>query len=143
MVEQNEHLTGLTRDVGFQIGVRRTLPIRLEDAWRLLTSKKGVNIWLGETSKLDFSKGTRYQLADGSVGEVRVYSHNSHLRITWQPQGWQRASTIQVRVIPKEDNRTVIAFHQEHLPGAKEREERRAHYTSALDELERIIRAKE
>jgi hypothetical protein len=73
---------------------------------------------------------------------VRVYSHNSHLRITWQPQGWQRASTIQVRVIPKED-RTVIAFHQEHLPGAKEREERRAHYTSALDELERIIRAEE
>jgi uncharacterized protein YndB with AHSA1/START domain len=101
MVEQNERPTGLTRDVGFQIGVRRTLPIQLEDAWRLLTSKKGVNIWLGETSKLDFSKGTRYQLADGSVGQVRVYSHNSHLRITWQPQGWQRASTIQVRVIPK------------------------------------------
>jgi hypothetical protein len=59
MVEQNERPTGLTRDVGFQIGVRRTLPIQLEDAWQLLISKKGVNIWLGETSKLDFSKGTR------------------------------------------------------------------------------------
>jgi uncharacterized protein YndB with AHSA1/START domain len=127
----------LTKDVGFQIGVRRTLPIGHEDAWRLLTSDQGLKIWLGPISGLDFAKGARYQLADGSAGEVRVYSPNSHLRITWRPRGWPRASTIQVRAIPKGD-KTVIAFHQEHLPGAKEREERRAHFRSALDELERV-----
>lgn len=140
MVEPSKRPTGLTKDVGFQIGVRRTLPVQLEDAWRLLTSNAGVNIWLGETSQLNFMKGERYQLANGAGGEVRVYAPNSHLRITWQPQEWQRASTIQVRAIPKE-NRTVVAFHQEHLPGAKEREKRRAHFISALDELERIIRS--
>lgn len=32
--------------------------------------------------------------------------------------------------------RTVIAFHQEHLPGPGEREERRRHFVSALDALE-------
>jgi hypothetical protein len=45
--------------------------------------------------------------------------------------------TIQLRVIPKGE-RTVIAFHQEHPPGAVEREERRAHYRRVLDELERM-----
>jgi uncharacterized protein YndB with AHSA1/START domain len=72
------------------------------------------------------------------VGEVRVYTPYSHLRITWHPPGWPRASTLQLRVIPKGD-KTVIAFHQEHLPGEKEREERRTHYIAVLDELEHII----
>lgn len=139
MDKQSERPTGLTQDVGFQIGVRRTLPIQFENAWQLLTSNEGLNIWLGSTAALDFSKGATYQLADGSRGEVRVFSPDSHLRITWQPEGWSSASTIQVRVMPK-GNRTVIAFHQEHLSGAAEREVRRAHFKSALDELERIIR---
>jgi uncharacterized protein YndB with AHSA1/START domain len=141
MDNQSERPTGLTKDVGYQIGVRRTMSIPLEDAWRALTSLRGVNIWLGETDEIDFSKGATYHLPDGSVGEVRVLSPESHLRITWQPPGWPRPSTIQVRVIPK-GARTVIAFHQEHLPGSAEREARRAHFKSALDELERVFALK-
>jgi uncharacterized protein YndB with AHSA1/START domain len=129
---------GLTKDVGWQIGVRRTLPIGQEDAWRLLTSKEGVDIWLGEGVKLDFSKGATYQLPDGTEGEIRVYSPASHMRLTWHPPGWQRSSTIQLRVIPKGD-RTVVAFHQEHLPGSKEREERRVFYNAVIEKLEGII----
>lgn len=138
MGEQTERTTGQTRDTGFQIGVRRTLPIQHEDAWNLITSKKGARIWLGGASDIKFEKGSRYHLKDGTSGEVRVFNQNSHLRITWHLNGWKRPSTIQVRVIPKGE-RTVIAFHQEHLPGAKERETRRAHYISALDELQRVV----
>jgi len=54
-------------------------------------------------------------------------------RNEWQPLGWDRASTLQLRAIPKGD-RAAIAFHQEHLPGAKEREERRTFFTSVLDD---------
>lgn len=32
---------GLTASVGFQIGVRRTLPVSPERAWELLTAPKG------------------------------------------------------------------------------------------------------
>jgi activator of HSP90 ATPase len=139
MMENSKRPVGLTKDAGYQIGVRRTLPIRYEDAWRVLTSSVGVNIWLGSPSNLDFTDSAKYELSDGTVGEIRVFSPNSHLRITWQPQGWSRASTIQLRVIPKGD-KTVVAFHQEHLPGLKERSERREHYKAALENLERITR---
>lgn len=47
---------------------------------------------------------------------------------------------ISVSVIPS-GNKTVISFQQEHLPGAGEREERRAFYKAALDGLEKIIQA--
>lgn len=139
MSDNTERPTGLTRDTGYQIGVRRTVDINHQQAWRLLTAPSGLDLWLGAT-QLEFVEGTRYRLTDGTVGQVRVVRPDSHLRITWQPKEWSRASTIQVRVIPK-GNRSVIAFHQEHLPGAAERAARRTHFRQALDDLERAIEA--
>jgi hypothetical protein len=43
---------GLTKSVGFQIGVRRTLLITPEKAWQLLCSQQGLQIWLGDQSSL-------------------------------------------------------------------------------------------
>ena len=38
------------------------------------------------------------------------------------------------------DDRTVIAFHHDKLPGSAERAERRAHFTATLDALEAMAR---
>lgn len=130
---------GQTKDAGFQIGARRTLPIAPELAWRLLTSASGLRLWLGETAGLSFTPGTTYLLGDGTRGEVRVSRHNHHARLTWQPVGWERPSTIQVRVIAAGAN-TTIAFHQEWLPGTAEREQRRAVFAAALDQIEGMLK---
>lgn len=34
---------GQSLSAGFQVGVRRTFPITVEDAWDLITSTKGIN----------------------------------------------------------------------------------------------------
>lgn len=139
MTASNDRPVGLTQDAGYQIGVRRTLDIALADAWDLLLSPEGRAAWLGAADDLDFTKGAAYTLADGTTGELRVFKPHSHLRLTWQPPGWARPSTIQVRVIPAKNDRTTIAFHQEHLPDGGAREDRRAHFKAALDELQRLI----
>ena len=134
---KGKRAVGQTADTGFQIGTQRTLPIPVDQAWQLLTSPDGVRAWLGAAPSLKWEKGEKYALKDGSSGEVRVFNPGSHLRITWQPEGWPRASTIQVRAIPSGEAKTVISFHQEHLPGATERDERRQFFAAALDALER------
>lgn len=141
MTKKNKRPIGLTRDTGFQIGVRRTLPIRLEEAWRLLLSEEGLKIWLGAIVNSKLSEGAHYQLSDGTRGEIRVFSPDSHLRMTWHPVDWPSSSTIQVRVIPKGD-RTVVAFHQEHLPGTREREARRDHFRTVLSKLQGVIKTR-
>jgi uncharacterized protein YndB with AHSA1/START domain len=135
MNAQDERIVGKTRDAGWQIGVRRTLPVDYKAAWKLITSPEGIALWLGTNASLDLSVSSAYTLDDGAAGEVRVFKPNSHLRLTWRPPSWPRPSTIQVRVIPKDEG-TVVAFHQEGLPGPEEREMRRAHFTAALDALE-------
>lgn len=131
---------GRTQSAGFQVGMRRTLPISLKDAWRLVTSAEGVRAWLGDGAARPLARGRAYTLADGSAGEVRVLKPDSHLRLTWRPNGWPRASTIQVRVLPA-GAKTTIALHQEHMPDCVAREQRRAHFAAALDALARLAGA--
>ncbi|NDJ75529.1 MAG: SRPBCC domain-containing protein [Chloroflexi bacterium] len=135
MSEPHERLVGWTKDTGFQIGVRRTLPTGEAQAWEWVTSPEGLAQWLAEVDALDFQKGEVYHAAHGTSGEVRVYKPRSHLRITYHPPGWERPSTIQVRVMARGD-RTTVAFHEEHLASADLREQRRAHFSAALDHLE-------
>jgi len=128
---------GKTRDAGYQVGIRRTLPLGIDDAWRLVTSPEGMRAWLGEGAAVELSPGSEYALADGPSGMVRVVEPGSHLRLTWLTEGWPRPSTIQVRVLPAARGST-IALHQEHLPNAAARTERRAHFAAALDALARL-----
>ncbi len=114
--DQTKKPVGLTKDVGWEVGARRTYPIEVEAAWRLIISPAGIKTWLGAPKQPFGNKGDQYELPDGTQGEIRVFKPNSHLRMTWQPPAWSRASTIQVRVVPSGE-KTVIAFHQEHLPG--------------------------
>ena len=138
MAKRAVHTVGLTRDAGFQIGVRRTLPVAADEAWDLVTSRRLVRRWLGAGRAFRLEEGACYRLDDGSTGEVRVVSPASHVRLTMLRSGSSRPSTIQVRTIGKGDA-AVVAFHEEHLPGPREREERRAHYTAVLDDLQNML----
>lgn len=136
--KKHEIPVGLTKDVGYQIGVRRTINFPINDVWRFLTSPKGVSIWLGPGTLPAMDVKMKYQLDDGATGEIRVHKHNSHIRLTWKPKNWTKPSTIQVRVIPSE-MRTTIAFHQENLPDSEQREKRRAFFKSAIDQIENAL----
>lgn len=129
---------GLTRAAGFQVGVRRTLPIGTAAAWRLVTAGEGLRAWLGDDVG-EVERGRALTLADGTEVEFRVVEPGSHLRAGWRPPAWRRTSTVQVRVIPAGE-RTTIAFHHEHLPDAAAREARRARFAAALDALEALVR---
>lgn len=134
----SQRVVGQTKDAGFQIGARRTFSVPPQQAWDLLTSTEGTALWLGETPGLRWEKGEKYQTRAGARGEIRVVNPGGHLRLTWQPEGWEKASTLQVRVIPNGE-KTTISFHQEHLKNAVVREQMRARWKSALDELGKLF----
>lgn len=135
MAEQVREV-GKTADVGYQIGVRRTLPCGEEVLWSLIVSPAGMAIWLG--GAIDLAEGATYTLADGTRGQVRVYKPWSHIRLTWHPPGWTRPSTVQVRV-GAASRGTTISFHQEHLPDSAARTAMKAHWEGVIEELSRIL----
>jgi hypothetical protein len=64
-----------------------------------------------------------------------VFQVNSHWRITRHPAdpSYDRPSIIQIRVIPKGE-KTILAFHEEHLPSEDQRLARKVHYLGVVDQ---------
>lgn len=123
---------GLTADAGWELGVRRTLPLPVDAAWQLLLSPEGQQVWLGAV--LEPAVGAEGEAADGTRLLVRVLRPGSHLRLAWQRPGWARPSTLQVRVLAAAGG-TTVAFHQERLASQELRTELLAHWDAALDRL--------
>ena len=131
-------VAGQTKDVGVEIGARETFATASQRAWDMITSDEGLKLWLGDVPGFHLEKGETYQTTEGTAGEVRVVNPGGHLRLTWRPRDWQNASTIQVRVIPR-GAKTTISFHQEHLPGAKEREQMRQRWHRVLEQMQILL----
>lgn len=131
--------TGMTRDVGWQIGVSRTFPVPLDEAWDVVVDGPGLARWLGDGATLPDEVGAPYRTDDGTEGELRSLRPGERLRLTWQPAGRAgRPTTVQVVVVSSASG-TSVRFHQEHLADAEERERQRAHWSAALDRLAPLL----
>lgn len=134
-------VVGQTKSAGFEVGARRTFAIPAQEAWEFMTSHEGVAIWLGVAARLRLAVGETFATRDGVTGVVRVVNPGVNIRLSWQPEGRDKASTVQVRTIPIGEQ-TVISFHHEGLAGGTEREQMRRHWLSVLDRLQAVLTQK-
>jgi uncharacterized protein YndB with AHSA1/START domain len=129
-----EKKVGQTKDVGFQIGVRKTFPVSIDIAWHFLFSEEGLKVWLGKVNLEEFQVNKTYKTEDGIEGKINVFRTNSHIRLTWKPNLWTNVSAVQVRVINAK-GKTTISFHQDKLLDSKQREEMKKHWDRVLEEI--------
>ncbi|UPW85195.1 SRPBCC domain-containing protein [Lysinibacillus sp. Ag94] len=133
-----KRIIGQTKTVGFQVGIRRTFPISQEKAWELIASEDGLKLWLGESTKINLQPGQKFRTKIGE-GEIRIVKPQQQLRLAWKKEGWDKTSTIQVRIIPKENTKTIISFHQENLSDQNVREEMQQYWETILKQIEEWI----
>jgi len=131
-------IVGQTKTVGFQVGIRRTFPISQEKAWKFVASEDGLRLWLGESTKINLQPGQKFCTKMGE-GEIRIVKPLQQLRLAWKKEGWDKTSTIQVRIIPKENTKTTISFHQENLSDQNVREEMQQYWERILKQIEEGI----
>src|SRR5262249_14733938 len=77
---------------GYQMGIRKTLPLAPREAWKLLTSEEGLAAWLGEISEMNFKPRGEYLTKSGVRGKINVLKDPSHIRLTWMPKHWKSPS---------------------------------------------------
>jgi hypothetical protein len=119
---------GMTKSQGWEIGVRRTLPISTDHAWNLLTTQPGLGVWLGNgIPENGFRKGATFTTDEGTQVEIRSYTEGSLIRMRWKPMMWDFESVLQIRVLPAKTG-TTYGFHHEHLQDGDQREQMRQHW---------------
>ncbi len=112
-------MTGQTKDAGWQVGARRTLPLELDEAWELLTAPPWLHRWSGLTALAAPDSSVR-SLAAPQLARVRTPHSLVQLRLLAAARG------------------TTVAFHEDHLPDERTRSQRKHHWAKLLDDLERI-----
>ena len=124
--------TGLTRDVGWEIGVSRTVDQPIDQVWSYLTSPDGIRRWLGGGLVLPSDKGAEYRTPDGTTGDLRSFHPGDRIRLTWRPADWDHSTTLQI-VVRANGDRTSLRFHQERLADSGEREQQRRHWATVAN----------
>lgn len=132
---ESRKLVGQTAATGFQIGVRRTFPISPERVWSFLTSPEGTKLWLGNVSPPAFNEGEIFASEEGISGELRVVKPLRQLRLKWGRKDWAKPSTLQIRLISSDPDRTTISFHQENLDHPNTREQMKLHWENVLSAI--------
>lgn len=130
-----ERIVGQTKSVGFQVGVRRTFPISQEKAWEMVASEEGLKLWLGDSININLQPGEKY-VTNTVEGEIRIVRPLQQLRLTWKKDSWEKPSTTQVRIIPKDSTKTTISFHQENLSDQYVREKMKQDWENVLKRIE-------
>ncbi|MCE0450031.1 SRPBCC domain-containing protein [Brevibacillus sp. AF8] len=136
---ESPKIVGQTAGTGFQVGVRRTMPITPEQAWAFLTSSEGVKLWLGHVPSLSFSEGEAFTSSDGISGQFRVVKPFRQFRLKWSMKEWEKPSTLQIRLISDKPDRTTISFHQENLDDMNTREQMKLHWEEVLNEIRQNV----
>jgi len=126
---------GQTQGSGFQVGVRRTMNVSVQEAWELITSNPGVQAWLGDVPTIRIEKGQRFLTTDGVSGEITTVNPYVNIRLSWRMTGWDKPSIVQVRTIASGSAKTTISFHQEKLDGPDTRETMKGYWEQALNRL--------
>lgn len=128
--QQSGDTVGLTKDAGWEMGVRQTVPAPLEVVWGFLMGE-GLTLWLGEVDALPTEKGSPYETRDGVRGVVRSYTDAAKVRMSWQPDDWPHDTLLQVTVKAAETG-TTVGFHHEKLADRDERRMMLGHWKNVV-----------
>ena len=124
--------TGQAKDAGWEVKVRQTVSATLPVVWEFLLGD-GLPLWLGEAT-LPHVTGGSYRTTDGVAGDVRAYTENARLRVTWRPDDWPHDTTLQVSV-KEAVGGTTIGIHHEHLADREERRMMLGHWKNVASHL--------
>jgi uncharacterized protein YndB with AHSA1/START domain len=130
--------TGLTKDAGWEVGVRTTVAAPADTVWAFLLGD-GLPLWLGNT-KLTLEKGAAYATDDDISGTVLGYTDGTRIRLSWRPEEWNHDSTLQL-TLKEAATGTTIGFHQERLSGREERKIMLGHWKEVAQTLDDAIAA--
>lgn len=135
-------VVGQTADTGFQVGVQKTFPIGIDEAWTFLSSRKGIACWLGKVSRLSLTEGKTYKTESGIEGEIRVVKPGKRIRLTWHKPSMKRPATVQITLVQIAPEKTSIRVHLEQLPSQAFREDMKRHWREVLGDFAKLMASK-
>jgi uncharacterized protein YndB with AHSA1/START domain len=110
----------------------RTFAMAPLAVWKMLESKDGQAIWLKPLSDFEFKAGRVYESEGGVYGEIKTLKKPNRVRMSWQEDGWAKASTLQIALVARPKGKSILVFQQDGLLSPRLRDDLRERWKEAL-----------
>lgn len=119
----------------YSLTVTKTLPASQKRAWKFISSPEGSEVWLKPFAPFALKPKAAYEVDGGIFGEVRTMKAPLRARLTWQDENWEKASVVQIHLMPRPGEKCMIGIQHEKLPSNALRDKMRAHWKAAATRL--------
>lgn len=130
-----KRMPGRTLKGDYSIVVTRTLHQDHKKIWKLLSSEKGLSLWLRPLTPLKLQIGQSFETETGAFGEIRTLLAPRRVRLTWKEVDWEKPTTVQVFLVPRANGSTILAFQHEKLRDGRLREPLRDYWSQIAEEF--------
>ncbi|AHZ83978.1 SRPBCC domain-containing protein [Bdellovibrio bacteriovorus] len=115
--------------------VTRTFYISAEKLWKLLESAEGQAAWLKPLSRFKFKPKNVFETEDGFFGEIRTMREGERLRMSWQDPEWHKPTIVQIYVMGRDENKSMLAFMHDGIKDTRSKAAIRDRWNEAVEAL--------
>jgi uncharacterized protein YndB with AHSA1/START domain len=124
----------------YSMAATKTFPIDQKSAWKILTSKRGIDVWLRPLSQMEIKPKRTFETENGVFGEVRTLKAPHRIRIRWNDTDWEKPSSVMIVIIFRPAKKCVVAIQHEKLTSNRIKTQMREHWKNVLNELTSILK---
>lgn len=119
----------------YMVTATKSLACHVSKTWKLLTTKKGVDIWMLPVSKVSIKPGAQFETTDGYFGEIRTMKVDRRVRMTWQDPLWDKPTTVELHLVPRPDDKSILVINHTGLKDLKTKALFRERWRTAIDAI--------
>lgn len=124
----------------YSLTATKSLPLGALKVWNLLLSKEGQAAWLKPLYPVTLAPGHAFETSDGFFGEVRTMKKAQRIRMTWQDPNWEKKTVLQIHLVPRPNDKSLLAFTHDEIKHLKTQSLLRARWKTATDAVLQLIK---
>jgi uncharacterized protein YndB with AHSA1/START domain len=123
----------------YHVTATKSLPLTVKTVWKILVSDAGQSIWLKPLYKGVIAVRNTFETGDGFFGEIRTLKKDRRVRMTWQDPDWSYKTVVQVTLVPRPGERSILVIDHLQIKDLRVRAEMRKRWRDSVDELAKLI----
>ncbi len=110
-----------------------------EQLFKTIISTTGQSSWLLPLSPVEIKPKNMFETDDGFFGEIRTIHLNKRIRLSWQDPEWDKKTTVQIDIVPKEKDKCLLVISHTDLRTEKIKKTMSDRWKKAVNNLKNLI----
>ncbi|MBK9051628.1 MAG: SRPBCC domain-containing protein [Chloroflexi bacterium] len=124
---------------GYNICITKTIKASAPQLYEAFTDPELLGQWFATHTKQDLTVGGRFENSDGNMGSYKKLQPGKGLAFTWEGQGQEQNSVVDVKLEAKGDNKSGLIITHDRIANRAEADGLRQGWGEAVERLKQFL----